>query len=94
MKANKAELKIHRERCEKRFVSQDLWTQIQTKFAALSDGIKDENADLDKRINQFFIDERESVNKRCEELMKTRFSSYDKVARNFKKFFDEDELQI
>lgn len=51
LKANKAELKIHRERCEKRFVSQDLWTQIQTKFAALSDGIKNENADLDKRIN-------------------------------------------
>lgn len=44
MKANKTELKIHRESCEKRFVHQDLWVQIQGKFSDLSDNIKSENA--------------------------------------------------
>lgn len=30
----------------------------------------------------------------CEDLMKTKFKEYDKVANEFKKFFSQDELSI
>ena len=67
---------------------------MKKDFAKLKKNIINEQNILQHKLENFSQKQELDVNGRCEELMRTRFERYDKLSREFSKFFSQDELSI
>ena len=94
IKANKSSLIEMNEEIERRFIPLQRWDQVLDGFDDLRQHIKEKYKEMESHFEDFRKKEEQSLDILCEELLANKYSKYDHVLGEFKKFFNQEDLSI
>jgi len=78
---------VIREELEKRFISVEKWDRVLKFIDDIKETFVQENKKLDLRFSAFKEEESKNVDKTVEGLLDGKFSKYEAVRQEFRKFF-------
>ena len=94
LKASKAQLLVVKEQIQNVYMTKHQWAQIETGHKQTIEKYEDALVEVKDAFGQVQTDLKKKIGEICEQTLKFKLVNYEKVYKDFAKFFHEDELQI